>query len=245
MKGASGLFLKAVELVRRIRPEFFIWENVPGVLNINGGKDFATVLKEITATDIPIPERGFANAGVVDFNGGQLAYRILDAQYFGTPQRRKRIFLVTDFAGKRATKILFEPASLSGNPAPGEQPQQNSAARIGNDFNSAVNKLTPTHAFFGIGRDAFNQGKNAKFNPTIERDLQPPLTARGAAACATPSIVRRLTPLECERLQGLPDDWTQGGSDAKRYKALGNGMAQPIADWILKRVFEVMTWNNR
>ena len=91
---------------------------------------------------------------------------------------------------------------------------------------------------FGIGRDAFNQGKNAKFKPTIERDLQPPLTARGAAACATPNIVRRLTPLECERLMGLPDNFSAGGSDAKRYKALGNGMAQPCADWILKRIKE-------
>ena len=67
----------------------------------------------------------------------------------------------------------------------------------------------------------------------------PPLMARGAAACATPAFVRRLTPLEEERLMGLPDDWTEGGSDSKRYKALGNGIAQPCADWILKRVKEV------
>ena len=66
-----------------------------------------------------------------------------------------------------------------------------------------------------------------------------PLMARGPAACATSAVVRRLTPLECERLQGLPDDWTQGGSDAKRYKALGNGMAQPCADFILRRIKEV------
>ncbi len=67
-----------------------------------------------------------------------------------------------------------------------------------------------------------------------------PLMARGAAACATPNFVRRLTPTECERLQGLPDNWTAGGSDTQRYKALGNGMAQPIADWIIKRITEVV-----
>ncbi|MBQ3337183.1 MAG: DNA cytosine methyltransferase [Selenomonadaceae bacterium] len=72
----------------------------------------------------------------------------------------------------------------------------------------------------------------------LNMSYAPPLMARGAAACATPNIVRRLTPTECERLQGLPDGWTAGGSDTKRYKALGNGMAQPIADWILKRIVE-------
>ncbi|MBR2519708.1 MAG: DNA cytosine methyltransferase [Selenomonadaceae bacterium] len=66
----------------------------------------------------------------------------------------------------------------------------------------------------------------------------PPLMARGAAAVATQKIVRRLTPIECERLQGLPDDWTAGGSDAARYKAIGNGMALPIAEFILRRIKE-------
>ena len=299
----SGLFFRAVELVRRIRPAFFGWENVPGVISVNGGKDFAAILAEIAASDIPVPECGFANAGVVDFNGGQLAYRILDAQYFGVPQRRRRIFLVADFAGRRAAQILFEPASVSRDPASRESSQQSTAARTRNRSDTSVfciqgntidrrlkngangkgvlenisytlntidrhavvydnhgqdsritrlGDVAPTVSAkygtggnnvplvaYGIGRDAFNQGVNAKFNPTIEYDLCPPLMARGAAACATPSIVRRLTPLECERLQGLPDYFTAGGSDAKRYKALGNGMAQPCADFILKRITQV------
>ena len=301
----SGLFFKAVELVRRIKPKFFVWENVPHVLNVNGGNDFATVLEEITASEIPLPQCGFANAGVVDFDGGQLAYRILDAQYLGVPQRRRRIFLVADLAGRRAAKILFEPTSLRGNSTQSKSSQQDTAARTRKNSDSPIfcvqgNTIDRqlkngangkgvlenlsytlntvdrhavaydmTHAnevlrpmpdgkvnclnarmgtggnqvpvvSFGIGRDAFNQGANAKFKPTIEYDLCPPLMARGAAACATPNIVRRLTPTECERLQGLPDNWTLGGSDAKRYKALGNGMAQPCADWILKRIKEIL-----
>lgn len=92
---------------------------------------------------------------------------------------------------------------------------------------------------FGIGRDAFNQGKNAKDKPTIERDLQPPLTARGAAAVAT-NVIRRLIPLECERLMGLPDYWTAGASDTQRYKAIGNGVAQPVVDWLLKRLHTII-----
>lgn len=123
----SGLFFKAVELVRRIKPRFFVWENVPGVLNINGGKDFANVLSQITASDIPIPECGFANAGVVDFSGGQLAYRILDAQYFGVPQRRRRIFLVADFTARRAAQILFEPTRLRRDIATRSSSQRHAA----------------------------------------------------------------------------------------------------------------------
>ena len=299
----SGLFFRATELVRRINPKFFIWENVPNVLHIRGGLDFKTVLEEILQTDdIPIPERGWSNAGLVDGRRSQVAWRMLDSQYWGVPQRRKRIFLVSDFRDRRAAKILFEPAGLRGNSAPCEVEKQTVAARTrrnsdfavyenhgqdsrikrlgdiaptisakygtggnnvplvaysiasniigrqlknggnGTGFNKEISyTLTATdrHAVaYGIGRDAFNQGYNAKFMPTIEYDLCPPLMARGAAAVATQKIVRRLTPIECERLQGLPDDWTAGGSDAARYKAIGNGMALPIAEFILRRIKE-------
>ena len=90
---------------------------------------------------------------------------------------------------------------------------------------------------YGIGRDAFNCGDNAKFGLSLDEELQPPLTSRGAGGVFDGYVVRRLTPLECERLQGLPDDWTAGVSDAQRYKMIGNGMAQPIADWIFRQVF--------
>ena len=246
----SGLFFKAVELVRRGNARFFVWENVPHV--INRREDFQAVLEAVTQTEIPIPERGFANAGVVDFDGGQLAWRICDAQFWGVPQRRRRIFLVADFAGRRAAEILFEPASMSGDFATGTREKSNVAARTRTDSDFAVyenhgqdsrikrlNDIAPLVAY-GIGRDAFNQGTNAKFNPTIERELQPPLTARGTGAICS-NVVRRLTPLECERLMGLPDNFTAHGSDSKRYKALGNALALPVASWILKRIKEVIS----
>ncbi len=220
LKGASGLFFKAIKLVRRVNPQFFVWENVPGAFSSNGGSDFQTVLETILGEHVPSPKR-WLNAGVVDGSNVHVCWRTLDAQYWGVPQRRKRIFLIADFTGRRAAKILFERKSLPGDSAPCTKSQRQTSARIA----------------FGIGRDAFNQGQNAKFKPTIEHDLQPPLTARGAAACAHHGIVRRLTPVECERLMGLPDEWTAGGSDAQRYKALGNAMAQPCADFILRTTF--------
>ena len=89
---------------------------------------------------------------------------------------------------------------------------------------------------FGFGRDAFNCGKNAKFGLSLSEDLQPPLTARGAGAVFDGYVVRRLTPVESERLMGLPDGWTAGLSDSQRYKMIGNGMALPVADFILRGV---------
>lgn len=259
----SCLFFKAVELVGRSHAQFFVWENVPNVLNIRGGQDFAAVLSEITATDIPIPEHGFANAGVVDFRGGQLAWRILDAQYWGVAQRRKRIFIVTDFGSRRAAKILFEPACLRRNSATGTSEKTNVASGIASRVDYAVYDMThvdevirPVHGdkanclnarmgtggnqvqliAYGIGRAAFNQGFNSQFKPNITEEISTPLTARGPAAVGTKDFVRRLTPVECERLMGLPDNLTAGGSDSVRYKALGNAMALPIAEWILKRI---------
>ena len=261
----SGLFFRATELVRRINPQFFVWENVPNVLHIRRGLDFKTVLEELLQTEIPIPERGFADAGLVDGRRSQIAWRMCDAQYWGCAQRRKRIFLVADFTGRRAGKILFEPASLRRNSATGTGEKQTVAARTRTNSDCAVYEnhgqdsrikrlgdVAPTISAkygtggnnvplvaYGIGRDAFNQGQNAQFKPTIERELQPALTARGAAAVATQARVRRLTPIECERLMGLPDNFTAGGSDAARYKAIGNGMALPIAEFILRRIKEV------
>lgn len=160
----SKLFFKAAELVRRIRPRFFVWENVPGAFSSNGGNDFRTVLEEILQESVPLP-RHWSNAGLVDGRNAQVGWRLLNAEHWGVPQRRKRIFLVADFGGRRAGEILFEPASVSGDSEAGESSQENLAARTQSDFSCAV---------YGLGRDAFNQGRNAKYMPTIEYDLCPP-----------------------------------------------------------------------
>lgn len=244
----SGLFFKAIELVRRIRPEFFVWENVPNVLHIHGGADFRAVLEEILQTEIPIPQRSFSNAGLVDGERSQVAWRILDSQYWGTAQRRKRVFLVADFTGRRAAQILFEPASLRRNSAPCTSAQNKTAAGITfgisrNSTSTIAEEIAPTLSCehdtviaYGIDRAAFNQGRNAQFKPQIVSEMCPSLTARGAVAAK--SRIRRLTPVECERLMGLPSNWTAGGSDTARYKAIGNAMALPIAEFILRRIRE-------
>ena len=124
----SGLFIEAVRIIKEMRsstnglyPTFAVWENVPGAFSSNGGEDFRAVLEELARVeqpDVSIPRpsnRGgrWSKAGAIAGNGWSLAWRQLDAQYWGVPQRRKRIALVVDFAGQRAGEILFERRSLS------------------------------------------------------------------------------------------------------------------------------------
>lgn len=119
----SGLFLEAIRIIKEMRkstngayPRFAVWENVPGAFSSNKGQDFRRVLEEITETEIPMPESGkWAASGMVRVSGRGIYWRVLDAQYWGVPQRRKRIFLVADFRGKCGSEILFEPEGLRGN----------------------------------------------------------------------------------------------------------------------------------
>ncbi len=125
----SGLFMEAVRIIKEMRsstnglyPTFAVWENVPGAFSSNGGEDFRAVLEELARVEqpdasIPRPSRGgrWSKAGAIAGNGWSLAWRQLDAQYWGVPQRRKRIALVADFGGQRAAEILFERTGVSRN----------------------------------------------------------------------------------------------------------------------------------
>lgn len=136
----SGLFMEQVRIVKEmrehdresgrtgdmVRPRFMVWENVPGAFSSNKGRDFAAVLEEIIriaepeAPDIEVPEKGWNTwGGYHDEVGGRwsVAWRLHDAQYWGVPQRRRRISIVADFGGDTAGEILFERKSVSGHPA--------------------------------------------------------------------------------------------------------------------------------
>lgn len=123
----SGLFLEAIRIIKEMRestggmyPTFALWENVPGAFSSNGGEDFRTVLQELvkikepSAVMPPVPVGGWPYADSYMGDGWSLAYRTLDAQYWGVPQRRRRIYLVADFGGQRAGEILFKRQGLRG-----------------------------------------------------------------------------------------------------------------------------------
>lgn len=356
----SVLFLDAARIIKEMRtatngmyPTFAIWENVPGAFSSNGGEDFRAVLEELARVEqpdvsIPRPPKGkWSKAGAITGNGWSLAWRQLDAQYWGVPQRRKRIALVADFGGQRASEILFERTGVSGNleqSIPTWQEVTGAAgSRIaGNDrpvlvlndqgggvmgvsynvtgtlrasehghqpivlesnqVHATVSQtgICPTlPASMGMGggyipmitdRKVFDARGNGdgKIVPTITDDHQNRITDYAAITierhifneqsfshykesekCSTLKakagnigndseclvaekavrwIVRRLTPVECERLQGFPDGWTDIGewvdskgkkhkyADSPRYKALGNSIALPQWFWIAQKM---------
>ena len=305
----SGLYMEQIRIVKEmrerderngrtgvdIRPRYMVWENVPGAFSSNKGEDFRIVLEELAKVKdknavIPMPDKGkWTTNGCIVGDGWSIAWRVLDAQFWGVPQRRRRIALVADFGGESAPEILFVRQSVSRDI----------------DESEPKRKATPTDVERSIGADdregelpytlkirsgCEGGGKGALvqenmsatlacnndqylfqpqavcygFDPSATRDVgQYFLEEKGNVlvngSCpghhngvciksGTRYIVRRLTPLECERLQGYPDGWTDIGewvdsngkkrqtSDAARYKALGNSIALPPWKWVLKRL---------
>lgn len=332
----SGLFYQSIQLFYAMRratggryPRYFIWENVPGAFSSNNGQDFRCVLEEIGQAGLPMPEPyKWAKAGLVELPECQIAWRVLDAQYWGVPQRRARIFLVADFAAeeRRAAEMLFVEAGLQRDPRPCREPEGETtpAGTPRGTREAGRAPVTPAFCISGnvIGRKVQNGGHHLgvdsdvaftlntvdhhavyaetyamrRSDHIIRSDLATCLAARDykgiqsfvsypkgklasgrdctGALCANASTkqwmgnqeafsgdyflleheteedartVRRLTVTECERLQGLPDGWTdvpvngRPARESERIKAIGNGMAQPCADFVLQ---QLAYWNN-
>ena len=210
----GALMYAYLGIVEAYRPRWIIWENVPGVLSSNSGYDFTSFL-----------------AGVEECGYGW-AYRVLDAQYFGVPQRRRRVFVVGHIDNRTdlAAKVLFEQQGVCGNIAAGSEIQKKTTAAIGKGVNY------------------FRRGGNFKYHKDKKAAT---LRSSAASDCfdlvlaREKKYIRRLTPLECERLQGFPDNYTQiewrgkpaeQCPDSLRYKAIGNSMAVPVMRWIGERI---------
>jgi len=262
----SGLFYEAIRIIKELQdeqrgPAWVVWENVVGALSSNGGRDFGAVLDSL------------ADIGAVD-----IQWRVLDAQWFGVPQRRRRVFVVARLhpgdAGR--PEVLPVGASVRRDSAPSSETGQEVAGTLGGGSGSRgwsadTERMTfvpvvnqPTVDVVG----AFTQGAHpGGFNGqdaytghavpvmafgwqenqtagTVWQDEVPGLTTTktyAVARCATEGgslAVRRLTPRECERLMGWPDDWTRFTADgtevadSHRYRMCGNGVASPVAEWV-------------
>jgi DNA (cytosine-5)-methyltransferase 1 len=310
----GNLALEYLRLAQRLRPRWLVWENVPGVLSSNGGRDFGAIL-----------------GGMVELGYG-FAYRVLDAQYVRThgygravPQRRRRVFVVGHLGDwRRPAAVLFERASLRGDPAPRREAGQGIAASLTSslgrrcgvpdggdtDGHLIAGTLCSSHGNTraelawtgqliagtvsskwakGTGGPAGDECQNLvafdttqitsasnysrprpgdpchplsagmhapaiawsvtqDSTPLFERELSPSLKIGTGLDLGQPPCVsngwsvRRLTPRECERLQGFPDDHTlvpwRGGlmPDGPRYKALGNSMACNVMRWLGRRI---------
>lgn len=241
----GNLMLTFGAIAAKYRPDWLVWENVPGVLSSNGGRDFGAFLWMLG-------ELGYG-----------FAYRVLDAQYFGVAQRRRRVFVVGNLRDwRRAAAVLFERYSLSGHPPPrrrfGAPGYTNPAAGVPFDMLG--------FGQYGSGETASSLKARDYKDATdlvVCADVAPTLTSSGDAnsghlglsglVATTRNRVRRLTPRECERLQGFPDDYTQipyrnkpadRCPDGPRYKALGNSMAVPVMRWIGERIDQVEQINS-
>lgn len=194
----SGLFMEAIRIVDEMRvatdgqyPSYAVWENVPGALSSAGGRDFQAVLESFTKTEIPMPRSGrWANAGMVRGDGIDLAWRILNVQYFGVPQRRRRIFLVCCFGAGRAGEILFVEKSLRGDFAPCGEARKGLASHAAGCAYGAV-----------PGAGCLNPWDRAQSRVFTEGSLSPTLAGAdggggrnpGGLVFAAPELARTLT----------------------------------------------------
>jgi DNA (cytosine-5)-methyltransferase 1 len=272
----SGLFHEGVRIIKELRketnneyPRISIWENVYGALNSNRGADFGVILNEMAEAGALVQE-----------------WRVLDAQYFGVPQRRRRVFLISIFDTATATRcpdpLLPVSEGLQWHPATSHQARQavtgETSASFGSgsyggwtatdtaitlsqrDYKGSMTMVVGSLAardYKGVGNQYVNEGKvivtstdrhavaftteqTPKYNEDVALTLTKGSPSGGGQpqAVATTMAVRRLTPLECERLMGWPDGWTATKadgtpqSDTHRYKQCGNGVASPVAQWI-------------
>lgn len=336
----SGLYMEQIRCIKElrqndvkngrtgamVRPRWMVWENVPGAFSSNGGKDFAAVLEEAVkvvepeAPSIPMPDKGWPSAGCLSDVDGKwsIAWRVHDAQFWGVPQRRKRIALVCDFGGMSAPKVLFERKGLSGDTEQSGTKREEIARTAGNGIEGASGftnrgyftggiaetlRSDPHGAYphvYGIGngqvheaitmaqevsqtlntmhdkqailyqpksameenwaeskiKNAIRAGESKVSHVVMCEDVSHTLRAKANCAYREDTetypvqnmIARRVTPLECERLQGYPDGWTDIGewidskgkkhkeADSPRYKALGNSIALPFWFWLLRRI---------
>jgi len=246
----GNLMLTYLRIIESRKPRWIVWENVPGVLSSNGGRDFATFVTSL------------GNMGY------GWAYRVLDSQWFGVPQRRKRVFVI-GYLGDRnlATEVLFKSESVCRDSKKGKEKGKRITGTA-EDSSGISSTRRPEHTTVGAlcadshpgaysGQDAYTGRLIATtsygtdlYNGAITGDIAVPLTNRADGTGTGPTVmqskaVRRLTPIECERLQGFPDKYTEipwrGKTsdqcpDGPRYKALGNSMTVPVMRWIGERI---------
>jgi DNA (cytosine-5)-methyltransferase 1 len=259
----GNLALVYCGILDHFRPKWFVWENVPGVLSSGGGRDFGSFL------------------GAVGELGYGFAYRVLDAQWFGVAQRRRRVFVVGCLGDWRsAAAVLFERESLRRDIAPSREAGQKVAPTVvsGSPFSRTENQRVECDAIVPVADPAYclettcndysrADGFNMVAQPVacygipgnwIGRkpenggnavepmdNIAPCLTGADRHGVASAMAVRRLTPTECERLQGFPDGYTdiqlngKPTPDGPRYKALGNSMAVPVMRWIGQRIADL------
>lgn len=276
----SSLFHEQLRIFHAARhlcgARWLVWENVPGAFSSNAGRDFAVVVGALAGCDLAIHKDGWGNEGLALGENGLVEWSVLDAQWFGVAQRRRRVFAVLD-TGDWASRppILLEPESLRGDSAPRREAGEGIAGTLApgahpggfNGQDAYAGQLIPALArCVTAGEGKRQDHETCTIIPAVAFDCK----ASGLAGFGVGEIastmrsmghadshqnggghlavqmgmqVRRLTPIECERLQGTPDKWTmvpnaagKPMADGPRYKMLGNSFAVPVIRWIGRKI---------
>jgi len=244
----GALWWQMHRVVAEGRPTWVVGENVPGLLSSNDGRDFRTIIGSLV-------ELGYG-----------VCWRVLDAQYFRVAQRRRRVFIVGHSGGVPRPEVLALAEGCLGDSPPrretgtrvaaltangvgaGSGPDDNAAAAAGhlisfnwqtggNGWLSARSTHTDALHVGQVPAVAFSSEPGVKQQTYLATAQEVGRPDDGEAQSAHPGYaVRRLTPLEAERLQGFPDGWTEGQSDIQRYRQLGNAVAVPVVRWIFERM---------
>jgi len=214
----SGLFWEICRILDETKAQSFVLENVGGLLSSNNGRDMRTVINALN-------ERGYG-----------IGWRCFDSQHFGVAQRRKRVFIVGFLGdrGERAAEILaFEEGRRRYIATRGKEEPRitvGSPKRTANDLIHTFSKARRAQSV-------------EDYETWVERDFTNTLNAfdnatevRATELVVSQGRVRRLMPIEMERLQGFPDNWTEGQADSNRYKQMGNAVSVPVAQWIAERM---------
>jgi DNA (cytosine-5)-methyltransferase 1 len=264
----SGLFHEAMRIIKEMRdatggvfPRYSIWENVKGALSSNKGRDFGTALN-----------------AMVECGAVQLEWGVLDAKWFGVPQRRKRIFVIGIYdpaaARKSGSEILSVARNVQWDSAQGEQARKETATDTPRSFIKVVRsgkrlddgslpaevwreaETVPTLTQFEsseafahtiLFHNSYRDGVRLLGEQSMTLSAIMGTGGGNTPMLANAEVVRRLTPLECERLMGFPDDhtrWTAEGkeqTDGHRYKQCGNAVVTPVAKWVGGQLMDVHT----
>lgn len=211
----SGLFYTALQIARWSNARWLLLENVPGIYSSNNGRDFASMVGEILNTEFSVPKNGWQNSGVASSKTGILEWRTLDAQYFGVPQRRRRMFALADFGDWQSREpVLFERHSMQGHPPASREKGERVAPTVGTGapFGRTGNDRVESDALVSVG---------CEFGPAGGRltDTSPTLDTRAKDGPVRNQLAGAvLTTNRMVAFGEYSDDGTESALKARDYK---------------------------